>query len=208
MLQQYPQALQKVAQLVSSSSWAAGYLQRHPILLDELLDPRLLDAVPDWAAFRTQLSARLEELEPDTEQQMDTLRETHHAQVFRLLTQDIAGLLTVEKLADHLSELADVLLDAAIDRAWKKMPKRHIETPKFAVISYGKLGGKELGYASDLDLVFVFDDPAPEAGENYGRLGTRLNTWLSLQTSAGQLFETDLRPVSYTHLTLPTNREV
>jgi glutamate-ammonia-ligase adenylyltransferase len=193
LLQQYPQALRKVAQLVSSSSWAASYLQRHPILLDELLDPRLLDAVSDWAAFRAQLTARLDELEPDTEQQMETLREAHHAQVFRLLTQDVAGLLSVEKLADHLSELADILLAAAIQRAWLKMPKRHCETPKFAVISYGKLGGKELGYASDLDLVFLFDDPAPEAGENYGRLGTRLNTWLSAQTSAGQLFETDLR---------------
>ena len=193
LLQQYPQALQKVAQLVSSSSWAASYLQRHPILLDELLDPRLLDAVPDWAAFRTQLARRLAELEPDTEQQMDTLREVHHAQVFRLLTQDVAGLLTVEKLADHLSELADILLDAAISGAWRKIARRHIEAPRFAVISYGKLGGKELGYASDLDLVFLFDDPAPEAGENYGRLGTRLNTWLSAQTSAGQLFETDLR---------------
>ncbi len=193
LLQQYPQALQKVAQLLGSSSWAATYLQRHPILLDELLDPRLLDAMSDWVAFRAQLTARLEELEPDTEQQMDTLRELHHAQVFRLLTQDVAGLLTVEKLADHLSELADILLDAAIRRAWLKMPKRHVESPRFAVISYGKLGGKELGYASDLDLVFLFDDPAPEAGENYARLGTRLNTWLSAQTSAGQLFETDLR---------------
>ncbi len=192
-LQQYPQALQKVAELVSSSSWAASYLQRHPILLDELLDPRLLDAAPDWAAFRTQLRHRLDELEPDTERQMDVLREMHHAQVFRLLAQDVAGLLTVERLADHLSELADLLLDAALDRAWRKVGKRHIDTPRFAVISYGKLGGKELGYASDLDLVFLFDDPAPEAVENYGRLGIRLNTWLSAQTSAGQLFETDLR---------------
>ena len=193
LLQQYPQALQKVAQLVSSSSWAASYLQRHPILLDELLDPRLLDAVPDWTAFRAHLATRLAALEPDTEQQMDTLREVHHAQVFRLLTQDVAGLLTVEKLADHLSELADILLDAAISGAWKKISRRHSDAPRFAVISYGKLGGKELGYASDLDLVFLFGDPAPEAGENYGRLGTRLNTWLSAQTSAGQLFETDLR---------------
>ncbi|MBK7023846.1 MAG: bifunctional [glutamate--ammonia ligase]-adenylyl-L-tyrosine phosphorylase/[glutamate--ammonia-ligase] adenylyltransferase [Sulfuritalea sp.] len=193
LLQQYPQALRKVAELVSSSSWAADYLQRHPILLDELLDPRLLDVLPDWSGVREQLAARLDELEPDTERQMDLLRETHHAQVFRLLAQDVAGLYTVEKLADHLSELADILLDAAIGRAWLKMLKRHVETPKFAVISYGKLGGKELGFASDLDLVFLFDDPAPEAGENYARLGTRLNTWLSAQTAAGQLFETDLR---------------
>ncbi len=193
LLQQYPQALRKVAELVSSSSWAADYLQRHPILLDELLDPRLLDVLPDWSGLREQLATRLDELEPDTERQMDLLRETHHAQVFRLLAQDVAGLYTVEKLADHLSELADILLDAALRHAWLKMLKRHVETPKFAVISYGKLGGKELGFASDLDLVFLYDDVAPEAGENYGRLGTRLNTWLSAQTAAGQLFETDLR---------------
>jgi glutamate-ammonia-ligase adenylyltransferase len=149
--------------------------------------------LPDWSGVREQLALRLAELEPDTERQMDLLRETHHAQVFRLLAQDVAGLYTVEKLADHLSELADILLAAAIERAWLKLAKRHVEQPKFAVISYGKLGGKELGFASDLDLVFLYDDPAPEAGENYGRLGTRLNTWLSAQTAAGQLFETDLR---------------
>jgi glutamate-ammonia-ligase adenylyltransferase len=193
LLQQYPQALRKVAELVSSSSWAADYLQRHPILLDELLDPRLLDVLPDWSGVRAALESRLAEMEPDTERQMDLLRETHHAQVFRLLAQDVAGLYTVERLADHLSELADILLDAALRHAWLKMLKRHVEQPKFAVISYGKLGGKELGFASDLDLVFLFDDAAPEAGENYGRLGTRLNTWLSAQTAAGQLFETDLR---------------
>ena len=193
LLQQYPQALRKVAELVSSSSWAADYLQRHPILLDELLDPRLLDVLPDWSGVRAALESRLAEMEPDTERQMDLLRETHHAQVFRLLAQDVAGLYTVERLADHLSELADILLDAALRHAWLKMLKRHVEQPKFAVISYGKLGGKELGFASDLDLVFLYDDAAPEAGENYGRLGTRLNTWLSAQTAAGQLFETDLR---------------
>ena len=193
LLQQYPQALRKVSELVSSSSWAAAYLQRHPILLDELLDPRLLDVLPDWSGVRVQLETRLTELEPDTERQMDLLRETHHAQVFRLLAQDVAELYTVEKLADHLSELADIVLDAALRHAWLKVLKRHIEVPRFAVISYGKLGGKELGFASDLDLVFLYDDPAPEAGENYGRLGTRLNTWLSAQTAAGQLFETDLR---------------
>jgi glutamate-ammonia-ligase adenylyltransferase len=193
LLQQYPQALRKVSELVSSSSWAAAYLQRHPILLDELLDPRLLDVLPDWSGVRAQLEVRLAELEPDTERQMDLLRETHHAQVFRLLAQDVAELYTVEKLADHLSELADIVLDAALRHAWLKVLKRHMEVPKFAVISYGKLGGKELGFASDLDLVFLYDDPAPEAGENYGRLGTRLNTWLSAQTAAGQLFETDLR---------------
>ena len=193
LLQQYPQALQKVVNLLGSSRWAASYLEQHPILLDELLDQRLLEVAPDWSAFRQQLQQTLLALEPDTERQMDVLREQHHAQVFRVLMQDMADLLTVEKLSDHLSDLADSLLDAALICAWKKLPKRHRETPRFAVISYGKLGGKELGFASDLDLVFLYDDADADAGEIYSRLGTRLNTWLSAQTSAGQLFETDLR---------------
>ncbi len=193
LLQQYPQALARVAQIVGSSRWAAEYLIRHPVLLDELLDPRLLETAPDWAAFRSHLTQLLDDAEPDTERQMDILREAHHAQVFRLLIQDLSGLLTVERLADHLSELADIMIDEALRRAWCKLLRRHVEAPRFAVISYGKLGGKELGYASDLDLVFLYDDPDPEAAQIYAKLATRLNTWLSAQTAAGQLFETDLR---------------
>ncbi len=193
LLQQYPQALRRVADLMSASRWGAQFLTRHPILLDEMLDARNLDTTPDWKAFRASLGAELEALEPDMERQMDVMREQHHAQVFRLLTQDLAGLLTVEKLADHLSELADIMLDLTLPLCWRRIKIRHREDPKFAVISYGKLGGKELGYASDLDIVFLFDDDAPEAAEVYTRLAQRTNTWLSSQTAAGQLFDTDLR---------------
>ena len=193
LLQQYPQALQKVAQLVGASSWAATYLTRHPVLLDELLDARQLEAAPDWTAFRAQLAQELEEREPDTEQQMDMMREAHHAQVFRLLAQDLAGLLPLERLSDHLSELADIMLDLALRLTWRKLLKRHRETPAFAVIAYGKLGGKELGYASDLDIIFLFEDEASEAPEIYARLAQRINTWISSTTPAGILFQTDLR---------------
>ncbi|MCV2218555.1 bifunctional [glutamate--ammonia ligase]-adenylyl-L-tyrosine phosphorylase/[glutamate--ammonia-ligase] adenylyltransferase [Thauera sp. Sel9] len=193
LLQQYPQALRRVADLMSASRWAAQYLTRHPILLDEMLDTRSLEATPDWQAFRTSLDTELEALEPDMERQMDVMREQHHAQIFRLLTQDIAGLLTVEKLADHLSELADIMLDLTLPRCWSRIKIRHREQPAFAVISYGKLGGKELGYASDLDIVFLYDDDALEAAEVYTRLAQRTNTWLSSRTAAGLLFETDLR---------------
>jgi glutamate-ammonia-ligase adenylyltransferase len=193
LLLQYPQALKQVANIAGSSSWAAGYLKQHPVLMDELLDARILEVAPDWPAYRAQLDAQLDAAEPDTERQMDLMRESHHAQVFRLLAQDIAGLLTVERLADHLSELADIMLDLTIRYAWKKLLKRHCEVPRFAIVSYGKLGGKELGYASDLDMIFLFDDPDPDAASTYAKLATRVNTWLSSQTSAGQLFETDLR---------------
>lgn len=193
LLQQYPQALRRVTDLMGASRWAAQYLTRHPILLDELLDDRNNEVEPDWARFRTELAEHLDAIEPDMEQQMDTMREQHHAQVFRLLTQDIAGKLTVERLADHLSALADLILEISLPLAWRKIKNRHRDTPRFAVIAYGKLGGKELGYASDLDIVFVFDDDAPEALELYSRFAQRLNTWLSSQTAAGILFETDLR---------------
>ncbi|MDY0012471.1 MAG: bifunctional [glutamate--ammonia ligase]-adenylyl-L-tyrosine phosphorylase/[glutamate--ammonia-ligase] adenylyltransferase [Rhodocyclaceae bacterium] len=193
LLQQYPQALQKVVELLSASSWGAQYLIRHPILMDELLDPRLLFAPPDWTAYRAELAQAVDELEPDMERQMDLMRERHHTQVFRLLNQDLAGALSVETLGDHLSALADTTLDITIPVCWRKIKTRHRDTPLFAVVAYGKLGGKELGYASDLDIVFLFEDEAFEATELYARLGQRINTWLSSQTAAGQLFETDLR---------------
>jgi glutamate-ammonia-ligase adenylyltransferase len=193
LLQQYPQTLHKVAELVSASAWAAQFLNRHPILLDEALDPRILEEELDLNAFRTQLTSQLEDAEPDMERQMDLMREEHHAQVFRLLTKDIAGHLTVERHADFLSALADIIVDLTVTMCWRKIKNRHRDEPKFAVLAYGKLGGKELGYASDLDMVFVHDDDAPEAAEIYTRLGQRTNTWLSAQTAAGQLFDTDLR---------------
>ena len=194
MLQQYPQALNKVAELVSASRWAAQYLARHPILLDELLDARQLESQPDWPAFAADLSRQCDSIEPDMERQMDLMREQHHTQAFRLLTQDLGGVLTVEALSDNLSALADILLNITVPLCWKKIRRRHREdAPAFAVIAYGKLGGKELGYASDLDIIFLYDDPHPEAAEHYSRLAQRINTWLSSQTAAGQLFETDLR---------------
>lgn len=196
LLQQHPQALMKVAEIIGSSAWAATYLTRHPILLDEVIDPRLYDVATDWATFKHDLDARLASEAGDTEREMDVLREEHHAQVFRLLAQDIAGLQTVERLADHLTQLADIIVQTTLDLCWNRLRDRHPHPerpPKFAVIAYGKLGGKELAYGSDLDLVFLHDDPEPGVGEIYARLVQRMSTWLSSQTSAGILFETDFR---------------
>jgi len=192
LLVESPEALAKVAEILASSSWAAEYLTRHPILLDELLDARVLAEPPDWSAFAVQLRREMAAHEGDLERQMDLAREIHHAHVFRLLTQDLAGLLTVERLADHLSLAADLVLEVAIESCWRLVRDRHTETPRFALIGYGKLGGKELGYASDADIVFLYDDPHESAAEHYSRLAQRVSSWLSSRTSAGVLFETDL----------------
>ena len=204
LLDESPEALERVTLMLAASQWAAQFLTRHPLLLDELLDPRVLYAAPDGAAFERELAAELALHEgadggaaPDLERQMDIVRERHHAQVFRLLAQDLAGVLTVERLADHLSDLADRVLAVTIRACWKQVRRSFGNAlpaqPRFAVIAYGKLGGKELGYASDLDLVFLYDDDGERAPEAYTRLGQRLNTWLTSTTPAGTLFETDYR---------------
>ncbi len=194
LLAEHPEALERVTRIIGASSWAAEFITRHPLLLDELLDDRLLYAPPDLDAFGRALRAQLEAHAGDTEQRMNILREMHQSQVFRLLAQDLAGLLTVEHLADHLSALADLVLGISLEEAWKDLRKRHREgAPRFAVIAYGKLGGKELGYASDLDIIFLHDDADEQAPAVYARLASRLQHWLTTRTSSGMLFETDLQ---------------
>ena len=192
-LNEHPQTLAHLAQIMSQSSWVAAYLSKYPILLDELISAQLLDTAFDWSALAAVLSNDLKVCGGDTEAQMDTLRHFQHAQVFRLAVQDLAGLWTVESLSDQLSALADIILAAAVQCAWADMPKKHRDTPQFAVVGYGKLGGKELSYSSDLDLVYLYDDPHPDAGDVYSRLARRLTNWLSAATGAGSLYETDLR---------------
>ncbi len=193
LLKEYPQTLRQLVRLLAASPWAAQYLTSQPHLLDELLDHRQLMAPPDWARARLELRERLAAHAGDVERQMDELRHFKHSETFRLLAQDLAGVWSVEKLSDQLTALADLLVQATLDLVWAGLSGRHREQPAFAVIAYGKLGGKELGYASDLDLVFLHDDPHPSAQEIYARLGKRLITWMSTHTAAGTLYDTDLR---------------
>jgi len=155
----------------------------------------VLLAEPDWDGWRGELKRMQSAADGDAERQMDALRHFQHAQTFRLLAQDLAGTLTVERLADHLSALADIILAATLSETWVQMrgPDASVSPPKFAIIGFGKLGGKELGYASDLDLVFLYDDADEAAVERYTRLAGRLITWLTSATAAGRLYDTDLR---------------
>ena len=192
LLAEHPQAMHLLVKLCSSSPWLANYLAQHPILLDELLDTRTLYAAPDFLAMRAELVKRLSEVEGDIERQMDVMRHFKHASVFRFAAQDITGELALETLSDYLSALAELVLSVSLEIIWPYVKGKHLDTPKFAVIGYGKLGGRELGYASDLDIIFLYDDDAPEAGEVYARFAQRINNWFNSLTSAGLLYETDL----------------
>ncbi len=192
LLLEFPRALTALAALVSLSAWACSYLARQPMLLDELIDPDQ-QTEPDWEALAGVLRDDLAAAADNTERQMDLLRHFKHGQTFRLLVLDLAGALSLERLSDHLSALAGVVLDSVLTTTWRHLRTRHREQPCFAIIAYGKLGGRELGYESDLDLIFLHDDDASESTENYARLAQRINTWLTSLTPAGVLYETDLR---------------
>lgn len=193
LLAEHPQTLKRLASLYSASPWVSEYLTRHPILLDELLDIRLLHQEPEWEKLGRLLRAEIAELADDVEARMDCLRHFQHTQIFRLVSQDLAGLLPLEKLSDHLSDLADLILNVALEQAWKDLPNKHRDQPLFAIIGYGKLGGKELGFASDLDIVYLYNDADANAADIYARLAKRIVNWLTSTTSAGQLYDIDLR---------------
>jgi [glutamine synthetase] adenylyltransferase / [glutamine synthetase]-adenylyl-L-tyrosine phosphorylase len=195
LLGEHSEILTRLAKLMGASSWAADYLRQHPILLDELLDTSELHTAPDWPALKQKIRVDLEQ-EPDAEHRMDKLRHFKHTQTFRLLAQDLEGLMTLETLSDHITELADIVLDLALESCWRELlAKTDDPSPPlhFCIIGYGKLGGKELGYASDLDMIFLYEDDTPGAGELYATLARRIINWLSAYTAAGMLYETDLR---------------
>jgi glutamate-ammonia-ligase adenylyltransferase len=208
LLAERPSVLKRLLRLLGLARWPMQYLMRHPGVIDELADERQLQDRFDRAAFEAELEDRRAAWqrsgEDDEDKLLDTLRHAHHAEVFRTLVRDVEGRLTVEQVADDLSALADAVLATVLRWAWPRFPKRHRETSAMAVIAYGKLGGKELGYGSDLDVVFLYDDgdePADDearqrAQEVYGAFVRKVITWLTLRTAAGELFDIDtaLRP--------------
>lgn len=207
-------ALGRLVALCAHSSWVASQIARWPILLDELLDHRLLAAPPGYSALRQLLANTLDELPPgDLEQRMESLRNFKHQQVLRVAACDLLAGYPIAEVSNHLTWIAEVLLERALAMAWEELVARHgrPRTPQgagsrvagFAVIAYGKLGGRELGYSSDLDLVFVHE-PAPVNAETDGprplanplfftRLAQRVIHLLSTPTPAGFAYELDLR---------------
>lgn len=213
LLVENPMALSQLVQLCAASPWIARHLARYPILLDELLDARSLYAPLDRAGLEAELSQSLAQLDDDLEQQMDALRHFKQANVLRVAAADVMGAFPLMLVSDHLTEIAEVVLGQVVRIAYDYLARRH-GAPRcntgeaecesgFIVIGYGKLGGIELGYGSDLDLVFLHDDSAlgqSTGGENsvdnsvfFARLGQRIIHIMTAHTPAGTLYEVDAR---------------
>ncbi|MBT9594459.1 MAG: bifunctional [glutamate--ammonia ligase]-adenylyl-L-tyrosine phosphorylase/[glutamate--ammonia-ligase] adenylyltransferase [Vitreoscilla sp.] len=204
LLVERPEVQRRLLRLLGLARWPMRYLMRHPGVIDELADERQMRERFDRAGFVADLDERhaawSRSGEADEGSLLDTLRRAHHAEVFRTLVRDVEQRITVEQVADDLSALADAVLDCCVRWAWGHLKQRHRERPRFAVIAYGKLGGLELGYGSDLDVVFLYDDAdeadPDHAQEVYAAFVRKLINWLTLRTAAGELFEIDtaLRP--------------
>src|SRR6218665_3307428 len=171
LLLERPSVHEQLLQLLGAAKWPARYLLQHPGVIDELVGATLLAERFVVADFERELAQRLAALqttrEDDDETLLNLLRRAQHAETFRTLARDVARRITVEQVADDLSALADSVLRVTAQWCWQRLKTRHREQPQFAVIGYGKLGGKELGYGSDLDIVFVFDDDDERAPEVY-----------------------------------------
>ncbi len=200
LLIERPRVHEQLMRLLGLARWPAKYLQQHPGVIDELAGDALLAErfVPD--EFEQELERRLASLQStgqaDEETLLNLLRRAHHAEVFRTLARDVEGRITVEQVADDLSALADSLLKITSRWVWQHFKQRHRDAPQFAILAYGKLGGKELGYGSDLDIVFVYEDGHERAGEIYAAYVRKLINWLTVKTGDGDLYEIDtaLRP--------------
>ena len=200
LLLERPAVHERLLDLLGAAKWPARYLQQHPGVIDELASEQLFTDRFSAADFEQEMALRLTALEStgeaDDENLLNLLRRAQHAETFRTLARDVEGAITVEQVADDLSALADSVLRVTAQWCWARLKQRHREVPQFGIIGYGKLGGKELGYGSDLDIVFVFDDDDDNAAEIYTAWVRKLINWLTVKTGEGDLYEIDtaLRP--------------
>ena len=203
--------LNQLLTLCAASGVVASQLARFPILLDELLDPQHLYHPIPLAQYRDELRQYLMRVpEEDVEQQMEALRQFKQIQLLRISAADIVGALPLMKVSDHLTWLAEAILEEVVNQAWNQLTPRYGLPPEarqlgirnFCVVAYGKLGGIELGYGSDLDLVFLHggDPDAVTDGERpidvrqfYVRLAQRILHLFSTRTPSGILYDVDMR---------------
>jgi glutamate-ammonia-ligase adenylyltransferase len=213
LLLEYPAALAHLVKLADASPWIASLLAQHPVLLDELLDPRTLYRPPPREMLVAEIQRRLGRApDEDLEAQIETLCIFKQINVLRVAAADVSGRLPLMRVSDYLSDVAEVTVNAVVDLAWRHLVDRHgrpdcrlqgVSCKRgFGVIAYGKLGGLELGYGSDLDLVFLHagvdgqtqGGPHPiDNAQFFNRLGQRVIHLLTSHTRAGRVYEIDMR---------------
>ncbi|RTE67190.1 bifunctional [glutamate--ammonia ligase]-adenylyl-L-tyrosine phosphorylase/[glutamate--ammonia-ligase] adenylyltransferase [Amphritea opalescens] len=212
LLAENPDAMKQLVRLCSASAWFSETLTKQPVLLDELIDQRSLYSPPSKETLQSDLRQQLLRIpEEDEEQLMDTLRYFKSAHVLSVAASDITGALPLMKVSDYLTWLAEVILEVVLDIAWRQLSDKYGVPmrapgipcdPDFIIVGYGKMGGIELSYGSDLDLVFIHDADTSLYTEGkksianavfFTRLGQKIIHILNTFTTGGYLYEVDMR---------------
>lgn len=214
LLQENATARARLVEICGHGDFLARQIAAHPLLLDELIDERLLAELPSRATLEAEVRSRLERLqEEDPERQVETLRHFQRAAIFRVAVADLTGRLPVMRVSDRLTEIAEIIVEHAIELGWRQIgaqfglpqcgegPERR--PVSICAVGYGKLGGMELGYSSDLDLVFLHDSRGERQETNgprpidnqlfFVRLAQRIMHLLTMHSAAGRLYEVDVR---------------
>lgn len=208
-------ALRRLVELCAHSQFLADQIAAQPLLLDELIDERFVEEAPTRAQFAADLAASRGRMQhEDPERQVEILRQFQSAATFEVAVVDLTGGLPLMKVSDRLTDIAELIVQEALSLAWAQITAKHglpryideqgeARVANMIVVAYGKLGGLELGYGSDLDLVFLHDSSGEaqrtdgaQVIENtvfFQRLGQRLVHLLTVHTSAGRLYEVDTR---------------
>jgi [glutamine synthetase] adenylyltransferase / [glutamine synthetase]-adenylyl-L-tyrosine phosphorylase len=213
LLIEYPIALTQLVTLFNASPWVANLLTRYPILLDELLDPRTLYEIPTKKQLMLELDAALAQAVDDEELQMELLRKYKQAHVLRIAAMDIGSSTSVFDVSEQLTAVSEALITESCRLGWEHLVGRHGKPkciidgkehePTMAIVAYGKMGGRELSYSSDLDIVFLHDSKGEKQytdGEKsldnstfFARLAQRVVHIISMRTANGRLYEVDTR---------------
>jgi glutamate-ammonia-ligase adenylyltransferase len=215
LLKEQPAALDRLMEVCAISGFLSRQIADFPLLLDELIDAKAFDALPSRQSFAAELAARTERLSPDDpERQVEALRQFQKVAVFAVALADLTGRLPLMRVSDRLTDIAELIIQCCMDLAWQQMTRMYgtpycgeqsdtLRPVAVAVAGYGKLGGLELGYASDLDLVFLHDSSGSiqitdgerplDNGIFFLRLGQRIVHLLTMHSAAGRLYEVDMR---------------
>jgi glutamate-ammonia-ligase adenylyltransferase len=215
LLKEQPAALDRLIEVCAISGFLSRQIADFPLLLDELIDAKAFDELPTRAGFSLELAARTERLtSDDPERQVEALRQFQKVAVFSVALADLTGRLPLMRVSDRLTDIAELIVACCMDLAWQQMTQIYgtpycgedpasLRPVAVAVAGYGKLGGLELGYASDLDLVFLHDSAGSiqltdgekplDNGIFFLRLGQRIVHLLTMHSAAGRLYEVDMR---------------
>jgi len=215
LLREQPAALDRLIEVCAISGFLSRQIADFPLLLDELIDAKAFDEMPSRQGFTLELAARTERLPADDpERQVESLRQFQKVAVFAVALADLTGRLPLMKVSDRLTDIAELIVQCCMDLAWQQMTavygipycgdqEANLREVRVAVAGYGKLGGLELGYGSDLDLVFLHDSSGEiqqtkgerplDNGVFFLRLGQRIVHLLTMHSAAGRLYEVDMR---------------